>query len=150
MGNEGCGTVVASGGGLTALFASVGTKVGVANIGKGQGSYSEYITVKAAEACFPMPDSLDVAAAASFFVNPYTVVGILDTTTQIGSPGLVHTAAASQVGQMLVKLCKQRKVPLINVVRREAQAEKLRSLGAEHIVVAGRRSAVQAVGPADP
>ena len=55
-------------------------------------------------------------------VNPYTVVGILDTVQQLGATGLVHTAAASQVGQMLVKLAQQRGVTLLNVVRRADQA----------------------------
>ena len=108
--------------------------MGFINLPKGQGAYSEYVTVSAMTGTFPLPADLEVELAASFFVNPYTVVGILDTVAQLGATGLVHTAAASQVGQMLVKLAKQRGVTLLNVVRRADQAATLRALGAEHIV----------------
>eukprot|EP00310_Coccolithus_braarudii_P014691 CAMPEP_0183340676 /NCGR_PEP_ID=MMETSP0164_2-20130417/7147_1 /TAXON_ID=221442 /ORGANISM="Coccolithus pelagicus ssp braarudi, Strain PLY182g" /LENGTH=347 /DNA_ID=CAMNT_0025510851 /DNA_START=95 /DNA_END=1138 /DNA_ORIENTATION=+ len=136
VGKEGCGIVVASGSITTKIWTSVGQKVGFVNLPKGQGSYSEYVTAPAATSIFPMPDDLPVETAASFFVNPYTVVGILDTCEELGAKGLVHTAAASQVGQMMVKLVKIRKdVTLINVVRREEQAATLRALGAEHVVV---------------
>jgi len=135
IGNEGSGVVVASGGGLAPLLCGVGTKVGFVNVPKGQGAYSEYVTAAAMTGVFPMEADLQVEAAASFFVNPYTVVGMLDTAAQLGAKAIVHTAAASQVGQMLVKLAKQRGVTLINVVRREEQAALLRSIGAQLVVV---------------
>lgn len=134
IGNEGSGVVVASGGGSARIVAGVGTKVGFVNLPKGQGAYSEYVTVSAMTGTFPLPADLEVELAASFFVNPYTVVGILDTVQQLGATGLVHTAAASQVGQMLVKLAKQRGVTLLNVVRRADQVATLRALGAEHVL----------------
>ena len=97
IGNEGSGVVVASGGGSARIVAGVGTKVGFVNLPKGQGAYSEYVTVSAMTGTFPLPADLEVELAASFFVNPYTVFGILDTVQQRGATGLVHTAAASQV-----------------------------------------------------
>jgi NADPH:quinone reductase-like Zn-dependent oxidoreductase len=136
IGKEGSGVVVASGGGMMNSLR-VGTKVGFTNLGRGQGSYSEYVTVSAMMGAFALPDVADVADAASFFVNPYTACGIVDTVEKLGGKGLVHTAAASQLGQMLVKLCKTKGVALINVVRRDEQAAALRAIGAEHVVVTG-------------
>ena len=70
---------------------------------------------------------------ASSFVNPLTALGMIETMRQEGHSGLVHTAAASNLGQMLVKLCLEEDVPLVNVVRRPEQAELLRSIGAVHV-----------------
>jgi NADPH:quinone reductase len=138
QGKEGSGIVVASGGGVYANSV-VGKHVGFITNVKGEGSYAEYTCVNALEGVFPLPDQVEVADAASHFVNPYTAYGFLDTVRNRhsgkGRPGLVQTAAASQLGQMLVKLCKQEKMTLINVVRREEQAETLRALGAEHVIV---------------
>ena len=70
-----------------------------------------------------MPAEVAIEDAASFFVNPYTAVGILDTVRSTGSKAFVHTAAASQLGQMMVKLAKEDgDLTILNVVRREAQA----------------------------
>ncbi|CAM9118195.1 unnamed protein product [Ectocarpus fasciculatus] len=142
VGKEGSGVVVASGGGLYANSV-VGYKVGFITNTKGQGSYAEYTVVDAIKGIFPLPNTVKVEDAASHFVNPYTACGFLDivksrhasTGNGKGKPGMVHTAAASQLGQMLVKLCKQEGVNLINVVRREEQAELLRGIGAEHVIV---------------
>ncbi|KAL7550552.1 hypothetical protein ACHAWF_013775 [Thalassiosira exigua] len=145
MGKEGCGVVVKSGGGLAALRFSIGAKVGFVGL-KNQGSYSEYVTV-AASSCFPMPDDVPVEDCASFFVNPYTAVGIIDTAAnKEKSPSFVHTAAASQLGQMIAKLAPEEDVDVIHVVRREEQAELLRKLGAEHVVVTGSGSDEESVG----
>lgn len=142
IGKEGSGIVVASGGGIYAN-SIVGYKVGFITNVKGQGSYQEYTLVNALSGIFPLPNTVKVEDAASHFVNPYTACGFLDivksrhasTGDGKGKPGLVHTAAASQLGQMLVKLCKQEDVNLINVVRREEQAALLREIGAEHIII---------------
>lgn len=142
IGKEGSGIVVASGGGIYANSV-VGYKVGFITNTKGQGSYQEYTVVNAITGIFPLPNTVKVEDAASHFVNPYTACGFLDivksrhssTGDGKGKPGMVHTAAASQLGQMLVKLCKQENVNLINVVRREEQAQLLREIGAEHVVV---------------
>ena len=89
------------------------------NLPRGQGAYSEYVTVDALKGAFAMPDDLPVEAAASFFVNPYTAYGIFDTAKSHGAKAFIHTAAASQLGQMLVKLMNgdpSNKIELINVV----------------------------------
>lgn len=143
IGKEGCGTVVAVGGGLFAYFSfPVGTRVGfIIPNDKTQGSYSEYVVLNALENAFAMPDDEDlpVEDCASFFVNPYTAVGILDTAMKYsGSKTIVHTAAASQLGQMLNKLAPVEGMEIINVVRREEQAELLRGIGAKHIVVTNK------------
>ena len=78
MGTEGSGIVVASGGGMW-TYGLVGKKVGFVNLPRNQGSYSEYVTVNAVKGVFPMPERMDVNDAASFFVNPYTAYGILET-----------------------------------------------------------------------
>jgi len=131
VGNEGCGVVVASGGGFK-TWNLVGKKVGV--VPKGVGSYQQYVAVDAMTV-FKLDQSADVLDAASFFVNPYTAVGILDTVKKRGASGFVHMAAASQLGQMLVKLAPSQSITIVNVVRREEQAKMLRELGAEHVVV---------------
>jgi len=117
----------------------VGSKVGVVfQDDKKHGSYQEYVCADTMKGVFPLPDEVPVEDAASFFVNPYTAVGIMHQTKELGSPGFVHTAASSQLGQMLVKLCKQENMTLINVVRRDEQAEMLKALGAEHVVVSSK------------
>lgn len=138
MGKEGSGIVVALGGGIMTKRFHVGQKVGVVGLPESQGTYSEYVTMDATKGPFPMPDDLPVEDAASFFVNPYTVIGIMDTAKNAGSKALVHTAAASQLGQMMVKLSQlpelSNGVEIINVVRRKEQVEILETLGAKHIV----------------
>jgi NADPH2:quinone reductase len=141
MGSEGSGVVVATGEGLTTTVATytckVGTKVGFVGLKNKQGAYSEYVVASAIEAVYAMPDDLPVEDAASFFVNPYTAIAILDTAKEQGAKAIIHTAAASQLGQMLVKLAPTEGIEIINVVRREEQAELLKNLGAKHVVVTG-------------
>jgi NADPH2:quinone reductase len=141
MGSEGSGVVVATGEGLVSSLATfacpVGTKVGFTGLKNKQGAYSEYVVASATEAVFAMPDDLPAEDAASFFVNPYTVVGILATAKEEGAKTIIHTAAASQLGQMLVKFAPTEGMEVINVVRREEQAELLKNIGAKHVVVTG-------------
>jgi len=137
IGKEGCGIVVATGGGLATYRCPVGTRCGIGATGD-QGTYSEYVTVSAVTGVFPMPEDVPIEDCASFLVNPYTAVGILDTAKADGSGGaLVHTAAASQLGQMINKLALIRGVTIVNVVRRADQKELLEKLGAKHVVVTG-------------
>ena len=138
MGKEGCGIVVATGGGLMTKRVPVGTHVGIVGLKHNQGTYAEYVTASASDGVYPLPDTVEVEDAASFFVNPYTVLAIMDTAKSLGSRALVHTAAASQLGQMMVKLSQDAKltngVEIINVVRRAEQVKLLEELGAKHIV----------------
>ena len=81
----------------------------------------------------PMPEGTTPAEAASWFVNPLTALGMVETMKREGHTALVHTAAASNLGQMLNKICIADGVKLVNIVRREEQAELLRGLGAQYI-----------------
>lgn len=127
VGNEGAGTVVAAGS-SPAAQALVGKTVGIA----GGAMYSQYRVVNAA-ACLVLPDGATAKEGASSFVNPLTALGMLETMRREGHSALVHTAAASNLGQMLVKACLADGVPLVNIVRKAEQEEILRGLGAVHI-----------------
>jgi NADPH:quinone reductase-like Zn-dependent oxidoreductase len=127
VGNEGAGTVVAAGS-SSAAQALVGKTVGIA----GGGMYTQYRAVDAA-ACLVLPEGTSPKDGASSFVNPLTALGMLETMRREGHSALVHTAAASNLGQMLVKLCIKDAVPLVNIVRKPDQEELLRSLGAVHV-----------------
>ena len=127
VGNEGAGTVVAAGS-SPAAQALLGKTVGIA----GGGMYAQYRVVNAA-ACLVVPDGATARDGASSFVNPLTSLGMLETMRREGHSGLVHTAAASNLGQMLVKLCIADGVPLVNIVRKAEQEDLLRSLGAVHV-----------------
>jgi NADPH:quinone reductase len=127
VGNEGAGVVVAAGESSEAQ-ALLGRVVGVA----GGSMYAEYRCAPAA-ACVPMPDGVTPEQAASPFVNPMTVLCMIETMRSEGYSALVHTAAASNLGQMLVKACAADGIPLVNIVRRPEQAELLRGLGAVHV-----------------
>jgi NADPH:quinone reductase len=127
VGNEGAGTVVAVGS-SPAAQALLGNTVGIA----GGGMYAQYRAVDAAS-CLVLPDGATARGGASSFVNPLTALGMLETMRREGHSGLVHTAAASNLGQMLVKVCQKDGVPLVNIVRKPEQAELLRGLGAVHV-----------------
>jgi len=136
-GTEGSGIVIASGGGFVAN-RMVGKNVGFVKPKNG-GSYQQYVIVDAMTGVFPLSEGVKCEDAASHFVNPYTVCGFIDTlrkrhTGPLENIGLVHTAAASQLGQMLVKLAKEENITLINVVRREDQATVLKDIGAAYII----------------
>jgi NADPH:quinone reductase-like Zn-dependent oxidoreductase len=128
VGNEGAGTVVAAGS-SSAAQALLGKTVGIA----GGGMYAQYRAVDAS-ACLVLPEGVTAKDGASSFVNPLTALGMLETMRREGHSGLVHTAAASNLGQMLVKLCIKDDVPLVNIVRKPDQEELLRSLGAVHVL----------------
>ncbi|MCV7079152.1 zinc-binding dehydrogenase [Mycobacterium szulgai] len=127
-GNEGAGTVVAAGS-SPAAQAMVGKTVGIA----GGAMYSQYRVVPAA-ACLVLPDGTAARDGASSFVNPLTALGMVETMRREGHSALVHTAAASNLGQMLVKLCNADGVALVNIVRKPDQVELLRALGAVHVL----------------
>jgi len=133
LGVEGCGRVVSNN---SWSGFKVGQGVGVVGL-RDQGTYSEYVVADASRSVFALPGKMDVKNAASFFVNPYTAVRIVNTVREHKSPAFVHTAAASQLGQMLIKFAKEEgNIEIINVVRREEQAKMLREeLGAEYVVV---------------
>lgn len=127
VGNEGCGVVVAAGTAPDAQ-ALLGRTVAII----GGATYGEYRSVPAVS-CLVLPDGTDFADGASCFVNPLTALSMVETMRLEGHTALVHTAAASNLGQMLVKICLADGVPLVNIVRRPEQADLLRSIGATHV-----------------
>jgi len=127
VGNEGAGTVVAAGS-SDAAKALIGRTVSVA----GGAMYSQYRNVDAGQ-CLVLPEGTPARLGASSFVNPLTALGMVETMRREGHSALVHTAAASNLGQMLVRLCLEEGVPLVNIVRRPDQEALLRALGAKYV-----------------
>src|SRR3982751_5975229 len=128
VGNEGAGTVVAAGTG-SAAQALVGRTVAVL----GGAMYSQFRTVEA-ELCLPLPSGTSAAEGASCFVNPLTALGMTETMRREGHRALVHIAAASNLGQMLNKICIKDGIPLVNIVRSKEQADILHKIGAKYVV----------------
>lgn len=128
VGNEGAGTVVAAGS-SPAAQALLGRKVAAL----GGAMYSEYRAVPVAQ-CLPLPEGATAADGASCFVNPLTALGMVDTMRNEGYSALVHTVGASNLGQMLNRICLKDGVGLVNIVRKPEQAALLESQGAQHIV----------------
>ena len=125
VGNEGAGIVEAAGEGAEHLIGKV---VGVA----GGAMYSEYRCLPAAS-CLEMNEGTSAEEAASCFVNPLTALGMVETMRLENHKGLVHTAAASNLGQMLIKICNAEDIPLVNIVRKDEHVNLLKSLGAKHV-----------------
>tara|TARA_B100001142_G_scaffold313599_1_gene350230 strand:+ start:91 stop:1221 length:1131 start_codon:yes stop_codon:yes gene_type:complete len=124
-GNEGAGIVVGAGEKATAL---IGKTVGVA----GGSMYSQYRCAPASS-CLVMDEGITSTEAASSFVNPLTALAFVETMKMENHAALVNTAAASNLGQMLVKICKDDGIPLVNIVRKPEQVKILKDLGAEYI-----------------
>jgi NADPH:quinone reductase-like Zn-dependent oxidoreductase len=127
VGNEGAGTVIAAGS-SDAAQALMGRVVA----GVGGAMYSQYRTLRAADVLV-LPEGTTPAEGASCFVNPLTALGMVETMRREGHSALVHTAAASNLGQMLNKICLKDDIALVNIVRSPAQAELLRSIGATYV-----------------
>lgn len=128
VGNEGAGRVVAAGRGAAAQGL-----MGKLVAGGFGGTYAQHVVVKAA-ACIAHHNGTTAEEAASSMVNPLTSLGMTNTMRAEGHTGIVHTAAASQLGQMLVKICKADGIPLVNIVRRQEQVDMLKAIGAEYVV----------------
>jgi NADPH:quinone reductase-like Zn-dependent oxidoreductase len=128
VGNEGAGTVVSAGASPEAQ-ALLGRRVAIL----GGAMYAQYRTVKAADA-LPLPADASAADGASCFVNPLTALGMVETMRREGHTALVHTAAASNLGQMLNRICLADGIGLVNVVRSAEQAKLLTDAGAKHVV----------------
>jgi NADPH:quinone reductase len=127
VGNEGAGTVVAAGA-SDAAQRLLGKKVAAA----GGAMYAEYRAVDTAF-CLELPPDATAADGASAFVNPMTALGMTETMRMENHTGLVHTAAASNLGQMLNRLCQEDQIPLVNIVRKPEQEELLRAAGAAFV-----------------
>jgi len=127
VGNEGAGVVVEAGSSAAAQ-ALVGKTVAVL----GGAMYSQYRCVNVNQ-CLSLPDGTNAADGASCFVNPLTALGMIGTMRREGHKALVHTAAASNLGQMLNRLCLAEHIGLVNVVRKKEQEDVLRAAGAQHV-----------------
>ncbi len=128
VGNEGAGVVVKTGS-SDAAKALMGKTVAMV----GGAMYSQYRCLKVSE-CLPLPAGITPAEGASCFVNPLTALGMTETMRREGHKALVHTAAASNLGQMLNKICLKDGIGLVNIVRSQEQADILRKIGAKYVV----------------
>ncbi|HEV8623367.1 MAG TPA: zinc-binding dehydrogenase [Acidimicrobiia bacterium] len=128
VGNEGAGVVVRAGSSAQAQ-ALMGRTVAMF----GGAMYSQFRCLAASQ-CLLLPPGTTPAEGAAAFVNPLTALGMVETMRAEGHSALVNTAAASNLGQMLNRLCLQDGVPLVNIVRKEDQVEVLKAIGAEHVV----------------
>lgn len=127
-GFEGCGDVVAAGAGAEGLngrrIAFVGSKTGT-------GAWAEYVLAEVTS-CVPLPPVIRDQDAAGLFVNPLTAIGMVSLAEQAGSPGIVMTAGASQLCKLMIGLARDKGIKTVPLVRRAAQAQMLRDLGADH------------------
>jgi len=126
VGNEGAGVVVSAGAGVQALL---GRMLATRTFGM----YAQYRVAKATD-CLVTPEGTTARQAASAFINPLTVLGMIETMRREGHTALVHTAAASNLGQMLNRACLADGIALVNIVRSAEQAAILREIGARHVL----------------
>lgn len=134
VGNEGAGTVVATG--SSELAKSLDGKVVAA---MGGGMYGQYRCVDAS-VCLPLLEGHTAKDGASSFVNPLTALCMIETMNLEGHTALVHTAAASNLGQMLNRICLDGGIDLVNVVRKDEQETLLREMGAKYVVNSSKES----------
>jgi len=127
VGNEGAGVVVEAGS-SPAAQALLGKTVALI----GGAMYAQYRVI-AADQCLRLPDDATPAEGASSFVNPLTALGMVQTMKREGHTALVHTAAASNLGQMLQRICLKDGIALVNIVRKPEQVALLKSQGAAHV-----------------
>ena len=128
VGNEGAGVVIRTGS-SEAAKALMGKTVSMI----GGAMYAQYRCIRVSE-CMPLPAGTSAAEGASWFVNPLTSLGMTETMRREGHKALVHMAAASNLGQMLNKICLKDGIPLVNIVRSREQTDLLRKIGAKHVV----------------
>ena len=128
VGNEGAGVVVAAG-----ESAGAQRLLGHTVAARGGGMYAQFRCVEV-DKCLVLPPGTTPQQGASACVNPLTALGMVETMRSEGHSAIVHTAAASTLGQMLQKVCSADGIPLVNVVRRPEQAQLLRSIGATHVI----------------
>lgn len=137
VGNEGAGVVIAAGASVAAqklLGKTVAVLAGA--------MYTQYRCVSV-EQCLLLPDDATAADGASSFVNPLTALGMTETMRREGHKALVHTAAASNLGQMLNRICLQDHIGLVNIVRGQEQEQILRAAGAKHVCNSGSANFMQ-------
>ena len=126
VGNEGAGTVIAAG---DQAKDWIGRRVGVI----GGGIYADLRKIRTRDA-LPLPEGVTAAQGAALTVNPMTALGFVETARAEGHSAIVHTAAASSLGQMLQRICAQDGVQLVNIVRSDDQLRLLKDAGATHVL----------------
>lgn len=137
VGNEGAGVVVEAGSSAAAQ-ALLGRTVALI----GGAMYAHYRCI-AADQCLLLPEGATTADGASCFINPLTALGMVDTMRREGHSALVHTAAASNLGQMLNRICMKDGIALVNIVRRQEQANLLKAMGATWVCITSSPSFLQ-------
>lgn len=137
VGNEGAGVVVEAGSSAAAQ-ALLGKTVALI----GGAMYAQYRCI-AADQCLLLPEGATPADGASCFINPLTALGMVETMRREGHSALVHTAAASNLGQMLNRICMKDGIALVNIVRKQEQADLLKAMGATWVCVTSSPSFLQ-------
>ncbi|MET0542651.1 MAG: zinc-binding dehydrogenase [Variovorax sp.] len=137
VGNEGAGVVIGAGT-SPAAQALLGKTVALL----GGAMYAQYRAMPAAQ-CLLLPDGATPADGASSFVNPLTALGMVETMRREGHKALVHTAAASNLGQMLNRICMKDGIALVNIVRKPEQVQLLKAMGATYVCDASQPSFLQ-------
>ncbi|MBC7503187.1 MAG: zinc-binding dehydrogenase [Herminiimonas sp.] len=127
VGNEGAGVVIRTGTSAAAQ-ALMGKRVAIL----GGAMYAQYRCI-GADQCLLLPDDATSADGASCFVNPLTALGMVETMRREGHKALVHTAAASNLGQILNRICLKDGIDLVNIVRKQEQEDQLRAMGAVYV-----------------
>ncbi len=129
---EGAGTVVASGGGVIANWLK-GKRVACGGQSESDGTWADYYLADA-KTCVPLRKNISFEEGASLIVNPLTAWALIDEAKKGKHRGIVQTAAASQLGRMILHLAADAGIPLVNIVRRQEQEDILKSLGAEFVL----------------
>ena len=129
---EGAGTVVASGGGILANWLK-GKRVACGGQTQFDGTWAEYYVAET-RGCVPLRKGISFEQGASLIINPLTAWALVETAKKYGHRGIVQTAAASQLGRMVLRLANDSRIPLINIVRRKEQEDILKALGAESVI----------------
>ncbi len=130
-GFEASGTIVEISPDVTKF--QVGDRVACVAGSTGDGTYAEYLSTES-DNCIPLLDSVSLEEGSMFFVNPLTSYALLELAKEKLATGIVQTASASALGKMIMRLCKERNIPLLNIVRKEEQISSLLELGAEHVI----------------
>jgi len=130
-GFEGSGTIISSGGGFLG-WSLVGKNVAFTTSKTLDGAWAEYVVTEA-KSCVKIGNN-PLESASCSFVNPLTVLSMMDIAKTKSHKAIIHTAAASSLGKMLIREANESHLPLINIVRREAQVEDLKTLGAEYVL----------------
>ena len=131
-GNEGSGTVVATGSGLYAKML-MGKQVACSPSAEGKGTWAEYM-VTSAQYCVPLMRGVDLEQAAMLVVNPLTALAMIETANKGKHRAIINTVAASNLGRMILRLAQHRGIPVINIVRRAEQVDVVRSRGGEYVL----------------